>query len=212
MSVFLTPLLNFLQTYGYPLLWLSTFVASIGVPLPISLMLLAAGAFSAQGDFNVVVLAASATSAAIAGDCAGYLVGRQWGSRVLDWLPRSRVGKRFITPEATERSRRYFRRRGGWAILLTRFLLTALGGVTNLVAGTELFPFRSVLLYDASGEALGAIIPLALGFLVGASWEAVGDILGAVSLSALSLAGIVVFIPSLLRSLKHEQRMRRQAR
>jgi len=210
MSISLTNLLEFLQVYGYPILWLYAFIAAFGVPLPVTLLLLAAGAFSAQGDFNVALLVAIATSASVAGDCAGYLVGRLWGSRVLDWLPRSRFGGRFIDQRAIERSRLYFQRRGGWAIFLTRFLLTALGSVTNLVAGTELFPFRSFLLCDFSGEALGAIIPLALGFAFSASWEAVGDILGAVSLFAFGLLCVVVLIHRLLLYLEREKGMRRQ--
>jgi membrane-associated protein len=210
MSVSLTNLLEFLQAYGYPILWLYAFVAAFGAPLPVTLLLLAAGAFSAQGDFNVVLLVAIATSASVAGDCAGYLVGRLWGSRVLDWLPRSRFGRRFIDQQAIERSRLYFQRRGGWAIFLTRFLITALGSVTNLVAGTELFPFRSFLLCDFPGEALGSVIPLALGFTFSASWEAVGDILGAISLFALGLVCIIVLTQRLMRYLKRVKRIRRQ--
>lgn len=199
MTIFLTDLLSFLLAYGYPALALSVFVGSVGAPLPISLMLLAAGAFSAQGDFNVALLLVIAIGASVAGDCAGYLVGRRWGSPMLDWLSRSRFGKRFVKPQAIERSRFYVHRHGGWSIFLTRFLITALGGVTNLVAGTEAFPLRAFLLYDISGEALGAIITLGLGFLFGASWEAMGDVLGAISLFALCLACLLILAYILLR-------------
>ena len=68
MSIFLSTLLNSLQSYGYPALWLSIFVAAVGLPLPIGLVLLAAGAFAALGDFNVIVLALIATSASVAGN------------------------------------------------------------------------------------------------------------------------------------------------
>jgi membrane-associated protein len=152
-----------------------------------------------------VLLAAVAISASVAGDCAGYAVGRLWGSQILDWLPRSRLGQRFITPQAIERSRRYFERHGGWAVFLTRTLLSALGSVTNLVAGAELFPVRAFLFCDGSGEALGAIILLALGFVVGASWEAIGDILGAVSLFALGLLCVVIVALYLLSELRRNR-------
>ncbi len=212
MSVFLAPLLSFLQTYGYPMLGMTIFVAALGAPLPIALMLLAAGAFAAQGDFNVVLLAVIATSASVAGDSAGYLVGRVWGSKVLSWLPRSRLGGRFITAHMVERSRRSFHRHGGWAVFLTRFLVSGLGSVTNLVAGTELFSFRTFLVCDVSGEALGAMIPLVLGFIVGASWEAVGDILGAVSLLALVVPVVVVLAQRLLSDLTRDMALRRHAK
>lgn len=204
MSVFLTGLLGFLLAYGYLALGLSAFVGAAGVPLPITLLLLAAGAFSAQGDFNIVALTVIAIVALVAGDCAGYLVGRFWGSKALDWLPRSRFGERFVKPQDIERSRRYFGQHGGWAIFLTRFLITALGGVTNLVAGAESFPLRPFLLYDISGEAVGAILTLGLGFLLGASWEAMGDVLGAISLLALGLACLLICSYMLLSYRKRE--------
>ena len=33
MSVFLADLLTFFQTYGYPALWVSVFIAAVGAPL-----------------------------------------------------------------------------------------------------------------------------------------------------------------------------------
>ena len=51
---------------------------------------------------------------------------------------------------------------------------------------------------------------IALGFAFSASWEAVGDILGAVSLFAFGLLCVVVLIHRLLRYLKREKGMRQQ--
>jgi membrane-associated protein len=202
MTVFLTGVLNFLQAYGYPALGITMFAAAFGVPLPAGPMLLAAGAFAAQGDFNVAILTGIATGASVGGDCTGYVVGRLWGSKLLDWLPRSRVGRRFIKPQTTHRSRLYFRRHGAWAVFLTRFLLVWLGSITNLVAGTELYPFRTFLLWDVIGEVLGAVIPLTLGFVVGASWETASNMLGTISLFVLGLLSVVVLAYSFLRHLK----------
>lgn len=192
MSVLVTPLLGFLHAYGYPLLWLITFIAAAGAPLPMSLLLLAAGAFWARGNLDVLLMTAVAASASVAGDCAGYLVGRIWGRRALDWLPRSRWGSRFISARAIERSRVSFQRHGGLAILLTRVFVSALGGVTNLVAGAESFPLRAFLLFDAIGEALSAGSTLGLGFAAGASWESAGDTLGLISLVAIALVGVAI--------------------
>ncbi len=147
MSTFLPALLNLLQQYGYPVLWVSVFIAAIGVPLPTSLALLAAGAFAALGDFNIVLLAALALSASVCGDNVGYFIGRRWGSKLLNWLAHLKR-QRFISPRTIERSRVYFNRRGGWAVFLTRFLFSAFGSITNLLAGTELFPYRHFLFAD----------------------------------------------------------------
>ncbi|TMD57646.1 MAG: hypothetical protein E6I93_02390 [Chloroflexi bacterium] len=208
MSIFLSTLLNSLQSYGYPALWLSIFVAAVGLPLPIGLVLLAAGAFAALGDFNVIVLALIATSASVAGDCLGYLIGRLLGSKPLEWLEQSRSGKRFISPRTVARSRLYFKRRGGWAIFLSRFLFSALGGIINLLSGIELFPFRYFLFCDIPGEAVGVVIPLALGFAFGASWEAVGDVLGAFSLFVVGLLLVIVLLIRLIRYMCSVQRVK----
>lgn len=181
MSTWLPFLLSWLQEYGYSALWLSIFVASIGIPLPIGLVLLGAGAFAALGDFDIVLLTLVAVTASVCGDSVGYLIGRKVGSRLLTWLER-----RFISSQTIVRSQEYFKRRGAWAIFLSRFLFSGLGGAINLLAGVEKYSYRRFVLYDVSGEALGAIIPLLLGYTFSVSWEAVGDILGAASLLALA--------------------------
>ena len=208
MSVFLSSLLSILQTYGYPALWASIFVAAVGVPLPVSLVLLAAGAFAALGDFNLILLTLISISASVAGDNLGYLIGRLWGSKVADWLEHSKLGRRFLKPDAVSRSRLYFKKRGGWAIFFSRFLVAALGGVVNLLAGTELYPYPYFLVFDIGGETVGALIPLLLGFAFGASWDAVGDILGTSSLLVLGLLLVIYLFLRLLRYTRRIQKNR----
>lgn len=208
MSALLPNLIDWLQQYGYPALWLFVFIAAVGIPLPTSLVLLASGAFAALGDFNVFVLGIIAVTASTAGDNVGYFVGRRWGSKLLLWLqqPRRRW-KRLFSPRNFDRAQVYFQKRGGWAVFLTRFLFSALGGITNLLAGAELYPYRRFLFADITGEATGAAIALLLGFLFGASWEAVGNILGAVSLLAFAVLA-VIFLVYYLVKLLHQARAR----
>jgi len=211
MSVFLSSLLSVMQTYGYPALWVSIFIAAVGLPLPVSLVLLAAGAFAALGDFNIILLTLISISASVAGDNVGYVVGRLWGSKVADWLEHSKLGRRFLRPDSVARSRLYFKKRGGWAVFFSRFLVAALGGVVNLLAGTELYPYPYFLLFDIGGEMLGALIPLLLGFAFGASWDAVGDILGTSSLLVLGLLLVVYLFLRLIRYARRVQKTRASA-
>lgn len=205
-------LLTLLQNYGYVVLWIVIFISAAGLPLPVSLMLLASGAFAALGDFNLVILAAVAISAFVAGDNLGYLIGRRWGSRVLIWLETSgRV--RFIKPKTLARSRAYFNRLGGWAIFFSRFLVPALGGAINLLAGAEFYPYRRFIIYDITGETIAALLSLVLGFVFGASWDAVGDILG--SFSFFILAFLIVILLGyqtirLLRSLHKSEEAKKR--
>jgi membrane-associated protein len=204
----LVPLLiNWLQQYGYPALWGGVFIASIGLPLPISLVFLAAGAFAALGDFNLIFLALIGITASACGDSLGYLLGRKWGSKIILWL-QEQQRFRFISPQAMEKSHNYFTRRGGLAIFLSRFLFSGLGGSINLLAGAELYPYSRFLLYDLTGEFLGAIIPLSLGYIFGASWEAVGDILSTVSLAIFALCCTFYLAWKLISQLRRVRRTR----
>src|SRR6266704_1707517 len=208
MSNLLSLLLTFLQTYGYLALWITVFVAAVGIPIPVTLLLLAAGAFAALGDFSLVLLFIISFSALVCGDNTGYWIGRIWGSKALNWIERSKMWNRLIPPQRIAQSRQYFRHRGGWAIFLSRFLFSALGGIINLLSGSELYPYPYFLLLDTPGEALGAIIPLLLGYIFGASWEAVGDVLGYSSFLILSLLAVILLVIRLIRnaqSLKGEE-------
>ncbi len=199
MSNLLTAILTLLQDYGYLALWISVFVAAIGLPIPVVLVLLAAGAFAALGDFNIMLLFTISFTALVCGDNVSYLIGRRWGSKTLNWVEHSKRWSRLIPPQTIVRSRNYFQHRGGWAIFLSRFLFSALGGIINLLSGSELYPYRYFLFCDIPGEALGALIPLTLGYFFGASWEAVGDVLGYFSLLNLSLLVVILLVARLIR-------------
>lgn len=69
-------ILALLVQYGLPVLAAVVFVASAGLPVPASLLLIAAGAFVAQGHFPHLMTVVLATLAAVAGDSIGFLLGR----------------------------------------------------------------------------------------------------------------------------------------
>ncbi len=197
--------LHLLHEYGYPVLWLTVFISAIGLPLPTSLVLLAAGAIAARGDFHIVLLIGITITASSCGDNVGYFIGRGWGSRTLNWL--AQPGRVHVFPAHTiTRSRYYFKHRGGGALFFSRFLFSALGGVMNLLAGAERYPYRHFLLYDVTGETLGAVIPLSLGYALRACWEAGSDLLGTVSGFALILFLVLLLVRRLVRrTLPHSQ-------
>lgn len=202
MSSYLPYLVTWMQSYGYPILWSGVFIAAIGLPIPTTLLLLATGAFAALGDFNIFLVVPLTLTASISGDSIGYVIGRRIGSRVLSWLEREQRF-RLVSSENIIKARQAFVQRGGWAIFLTRFLFSALGGITNIIAGADDYPYLRFLAYDVCGEILGALIPLLLGYIFGASWEAIGDVLGATSSLLLALAAVVVLIVILVRSMKN---------
>lgn len=211
MSAFLPTLLAWLQEFGYPILWLSACVSAFGLPIPTILLLLAAGAFAALGDFNIFILAGVAFTASVCGDNLGYLVGRRFGGRFLDWLAKwNRL--RILSPQRLEQAQKYFNKHGAWAIFLSRFLILALGGIINLLAGAERYNYPRFLFYDVVGELLGAIIPLLLGYLFSASWEMIGNIISLVSLLALSIFIAIFLIIRLVKLLQQSKKQKEHLR
>ena len=197
-----------LQQYGYPVLWLVVFCAAAGAPISGSLLLFAAGAFAALDDFNIFILFPVALSAAVLGDNLGYFIGRRVGLALIGWLERQKRF-RFITPQAMERGRTYFRRRAGWTIFITRFLIVVLGGPVNIVAGLELYPYPNFLFWDISGQTLSVIISLGLGFVFARSWEEAAAVFGSVSSLALALLVALFLFTMLMRRVRQRRLARR---
>ncbi len=198
--------LDALQQYGYPVLWLFVFIASAGIPISGSLLLFASGAFAAFGDFNIILLFPITLSAAVMGDNLTYFIGRRVGVSLLGWLERQKRF-RFISPSTVERGMESFRRRAAWTIFTTRFLLVALGGPINLVAGLEQYPYPRFLLWDTCGQILGVIIPIGLGYIFAQSWEEVASIFGAVSSLLLALLVALFLGVMLLRNVRQKKRI-----
>jgi len=198
MSSILPYLLNWFREFGYPALWLTVFIAAVGMPLPITLLLLAVGTLSALGGFNLLVLVVIAWTASSCGDSAGYWIGKCWGSKVLNWLEHSKWQK-IIRPGTIKQSRHYFDRRGAYAIFLSRNLVSALGGVINLLAGIDSYPYHRFLVYDIGGELLGAAIPLTLGYL---GWKTIGIIFGSLSYYVLGMCILTLLSIQLVRRLR----------
>ncbi|HEY0755649.1 MAG TPA: VTT domain-containing protein [Ktedonobacteraceae bacterium] len=194
-----------LQQYGYPALWVIVCIAAAGAPVSGNLLLYAAGAFAAFDEFNIYVLFFVGFSAAVAGDGLAYWLGRKFGAPLLAWLARKQRW-RFISFAALERSRTYFRRRAAWAIFISRFFIVVLGGPINWLAGAERYPYRRFLIWDASGQFLGALIPLGVGYIFATSWSEAESILGAFSSFALAFLATLIISIALVRRMRAHKR------
>jgi membrane-associated protein len=192
-------LLAWLVVYSYPVVGLTVLVSAIGAPLPSTVVVLAAGALTADGDPSPVAMVAVIVLAAVAGDAISYGVARWGGGRMLDRLG-PRVG---LTPERVEPLERRFERWGGLLVVATRCLLTGLALPTNLVAGAGGYPVRLFLGYALVGEGILATGLTTLGWWYGANWVALLDYLGDAftALTALAVALVLaVLLVRLLRS------------
>src|SRR5215204_1338324 len=72
--------LSALQGYGSPALALVIFASCLGLPLPGTMLLLAAGAFARAGLLKVELVTPLVLLAAVIGDSCSYLMGRRMGT------------------------------------------------------------------------------------------------------------------------------------
>ncbi len=175
-------LLSALAMYGLPLLCGVTVVASVGLPLPISLLLIAAGSFADHGEMNVWAVIAVATLAAVAGDNLGFAIGR-WGGRRLA----ARISRRIGGEERLEQAEAQARKWGGPGIFLTRWLITPLGPFVNLVSGFAGYPWPRFFIWDFLGELLWVVLYVMMGDVFSHQVEALGSVTSNATWAAIAL-------------------------
>lgn len=145
----------------YPVLLVVLVAASLGVPIPEDVPLIAAGVILSQhpdaatwiGTFAVALLGI------MLGDVILYVLGKRWGPEVfqhrwVNWL---------ITPNRLEKMTRNFNRYGMWACFFGRFFMGIRAGMC-ITAGVTRLPFWRFLLADLAGAVLSIPLFIWLGY------------------------------------------------
>lgn len=169
------PILTLVADHGAGILFLTTLLASMAMPVPASFTLLAAGALSASGGLSLPVAGAAALAGAVLGDLAAYSVGRWGGAGVFDKVQhRPKIG-RMLTE-----ARDMLHRHATAAVLLSRWPFSPVGPYVNAVSGaTRLPPLRFGLLC-AAGDAVWISLYMGLGHVFAARFRDVGHVMSLV--------------------------------
>lgn len=160
--------LTWVIAYGAPVFAAILLLGGFGLPLPCSIMVIAAGAFIRQGMVDAASVIWMGFIAVIIGDSLCYGMGKLLGNR----LP-----KRVKNSDSWNSAQGVFDRRGGLAIILTRSVLSSLAVPTNLIAGSSGYRFKSFLIFDIAGEALWFGAYGGLGYAFGSQWELISEFL-----------------------------------
>jgi len=147
-----------LSQYGSPALFAVVTIAAVGVPLPITLLLIVTGSLISQGVMNFWWAIGLAGAGQVIGDQIGYGIGRWGGNELVDRFTRLLGG-----PERLEKAQSTARRWGGPGIFFSRWLVTPLGPWVNLASGLARYPWMRFFVWDALGEFLGTLIYVGLG-------------------------------------------------
>jgi membrane protein DedA with SNARE-associated domain len=183
-------------TYGPPALGLALLIGALGLPVPGTLFVLAAGAFVRQGVIDLVSASALGLLGAVLGDSASYAIG---------YFAKGWVQRRFGQSSVWQKAHDTFERRGGITIYVTRFLLTPLAVPTNLIAGGSGYPFWKFFVYAVAGEFTWIVLYGGLGYAFGSQWEAINQFIS-------DFSGLLVGIVALGAGIYFLVRRQRQNR
>jgi len=140
---------HILLVYGYLLLFGWVLVEQLGVPLPATPVLLAAGALSAEHELNFAFALGAGLGAALLADLAWFLVGRHYGSFVLRLLC-----KLSLEPTTcVRRTESSYSHRHGVTLLYAKFV-PGLSILAPPVAGQKGMALRAFLFFDGIGATL----------------------------------------------------------
>ncbi len=194
-------LLAALTSYGLPVLFGVCMISSLGVPLPGTFLLVAAGAFVQLGDMNLWSVMGMGILGAILGDQTGYFIGR-WGGRrlagrVTKWLGGE---KRLVSVEGT------VRKWGGPGIFFSRWLVIQLGPWVNLTSGFTFYSYPRFLIWDLAGEAFWVVLYVMVGKIFSGQAQALMEMLGNLTWAFVGLVAAIIFGWLLYRTFRSNQK------
>lgn len=153
---------HILLLYGYVLLFGWVLVEQVGIPLPATPVLLAAGALSAEGQLSFGLALLASLAASLTSDSTWYFIGRRYGHHVLRILC-----KLSLEPTiCVRRTQESFGRRHSTTLLFAKFV-PGLATLAPPVAGQNGMSFGRFLLFDGIGATLWIGALLGAGRLFG---------------------------------------------
>jgi membrane protein DedA with SNARE-associated domain len=161
----------------------------VGFIVPGETAAILGGVAASMGHVPLWAVMAVVIVAAIAGDSVGYEVGKAIGPRIL-------ASKRLDSRrERLDQAQEFLARRGGWAVLLGRWV-AFFRAVMPALAGTSKMHYRRFLTFNAIGGALWGAVVVTLGYVAGASYQKVEKAVGrdgAIAVAAIAVLAFVVW-------------------
>jgi membrane protein DedA with SNARE-associated domain/rhodanese-related sulfurtransferase len=184
----LTKTSEFLIRHGPLLVFAAVLVEQLGLPIPALPWLLAAGALSAIGKFNLLLGIVLTVIACLIADALWFYLGRYRGSQVLGFLCRIS-----LEPDScVRRTQNVFTRYGMRGVVAAKFV-PGMGTVAPPLAGMSGIPAGRFFFFDGLGSLLYGSSVLCLGYLFSNQIEQIGSAFAQIGGSALSLlVGVVV--------------------
>lgn len=148
--------------HAYLILFSWVFIEQAGLPVPSVPVLLAAGTMSAAHRLHVAFVLPVVLSACLVADSAWFLLGRRYGTRIVNVLCRMSLE----AASCVTRTQGSLSRRGGTTMLFAKFV-PGLSTMAAPLAGQAGLSYPKFVLYDLAGSLMWASAWLFGGRFVG---------------------------------------------
>ncbi|MEZ6065633.1 MAG: DedA family protein [Planctomycetaceae bacterium] len=128
-------------------------LCGMGLPLPEEVPILASGVLARTGHLQPWPALAALMFGVLAGDSVMFLLGRRWGSHMLE----HRLTRKLLTVERKEKIEAAFQKYGAWIIFVARFL-PGIRAPLFLTAGSMRASFWTFLAMDGAAALLSVPI------------------------------------------------------
>ncbi len=135
--------------YGYLILFVWVMAEMLGIPIPSTPLLVAAGTLTATHRLSFPLVVLAVVAGCMAGDTVWYFLGKRFGGGMVRLVCKLSLE----SSTCVRRTQDYFTKHGLKALLVSKFV----PGLTTLaapIAGQSGVPYRSFLVYDFMGSLI----------------------------------------------------------
>ncbi len=151
-----------LNQYGYLAVAGFVLLEDFGVPVPGETILILGAVYAGTGRLSIWLVGLLGFLAAVAGDNIGFAIGHFGGRALVE-----RFGRYvFLTKERLDKTTDFFERRGGWIIILARFI-EGLRQANGIIAGISGMHWATFLAFNTIGAALWVAVWTSVGYFAG---------------------------------------------
>jgi membrane protein DedA with SNARE-associated domain len=151
-----------LNQYGYLAVAGFVLLEDFGVPVPGETILILGAVYAGTGRLSVWLVALLAFCGAVVGDNIGFAIGHFGGRALVE-----RFGRYvFLTKERIDKATDFFERRGGWIVIVARFI-EGLRQANGIIAGISGMHWAKFLAFNMIGAALWVAVWTSVGYFAG---------------------------------------------
>ncbi|WP_342716107.1 DedA family protein [Bacillus paramycoides] len=159
-------LLSYIEQYGYWALFFCLWLGIIGMPIPDEMIVMSGGFVSSLGILSVMSAFLLTYLGVVSGLSLGYIVGKIFGTKVLDKLMKRKKAKYLL------KSQQMVEKYGHYA-LVTSYFIPVVRHIVPYLVGMNNMSFKTYALYSYTTGFVWTLVYFVLGSLFGQHIESI---------------------------------------